>query len=134
MNLDVANRIAALAVDCLDAEKLADFWCQVLDWQVVERDEYGVSIAAAGGPFTIDFLTVPDGPKTSKNRLHLDVRATDRDQEAELQRLLSLGATPADIGQGEIDTDDVTWHVLADPEGNEFCLLRGRSDPQPERQ
>jgi hypothetical protein len=65
------------------------------------------------------FLRVPEG-KAVKNRLHLDLRPADgTDQAAELERLLDLGATPVDIGQG-----DVTWHVLADPEGNEFCLLR----------
>ena len=63
------------------------------------------------------FLVVPE-PKTVKNRLHFDLNATDRDQEAELQRLLDLGATQVDIGQGE-----VSWHVLADPEGNRFCVV-----------
>ena len=57
--------------------------------------------------------------------LHIDVNATDRDQEAELERLLSLGARPADIGQ----TGHEQWHVLADPEGNEFCLLKAQLDP-----
>lgn len=119
----MANRITALAVDCQDGERLADFWTQVLGWQITERDDEGsVSIGPAdGGPFTIDFVVVPDGPKMTKNRVHLDVNATDRDQDAELQRLLELGAMPIDVGQG-----DVSWHVLADPEGNEFCLLRRR--------
>lgn len=86
-----------------------------------------MSIGAAPGDdkgIQIDFLIVPDGPQTSKNRLHLDVNPTDRDQYAELERLLQLGAVPVDVGQG-----DVSWHVLADPEGNEFCLLRGRREP-----
>ena len=97
----------------------------MLGWQEVERDESGVSIAGSDDPrWQIDFLRVPDGPKTVKNRLHLDVNATDRDQDAELQRLLDLGSRPVDIGQG-----DVSWHVLADPEGNEFCLLRRRVEP-----
>ena len=66
-------------------------------------------------------------PKQVKDRLHLDVVATTgSDQERELQRLLALGATQIDIGQG-----DVSWHVLADPEGNEFCLLRGVVEPGP---
>ena len=64
------------------------------------------------------FELVPE-PKTGKNRLHLDFRPAD--QDAEVQRLLGLGATRADIGQG-----DVSWVVLADPEGNEFCVLSGR--------
>jgi hypothetical protein len=66
-----------------------------------------------------------DDPRRGKLPMHLDVNATDRDQAAELQRLLDLGATPADIGQGA----DVNWHVLADPEGNEFCLLHSRVEP-----
>jgi catechol-2,3-dioxygenase len=122
----MANRITYLCIDCTNAEGLAGFWTQVLGWQVIERDETGVSISAdAHAPFRIDFLTVPDGPKRSKNRLHLDLNATDRDQDAELERLLALGAKKVDIGQG----DDVSWHVLTDPEGNEFCLLRGRVEP-----
>jgi predicted enzyme related to lactoylglutathione lyase len=122
----MANRITSLCIDCSDAELLAGFWSEVLGWQVTEREEYGVRIQESpDAQAAIDFLVVPDGPKTSKNRLHLDVNATDRDQEAELERLLALGARPADVGQ----SDDVTWHVLADPEGNEFCLLRTRVDP-----
>jgi hypothetical protein len=66
-----------------------------------------------------------DEPAPGKSRLHIDVNATDRDQDAELERLLELGARPADIGQ----TGDESWHVLADPEGNEFCLLRRRLAP-----
>ena len=60
-----------------------------------------------------------------KNRIHLDVNATDRDQAAELERLLALGARPVDVGQ----SGEESWHVLADPEGNEFCLLRRTVDP-----
>lgn len=121
----MANRITSLAIDCTDAELLAAFWTDVLGWRVVERDDEGVSIGPDDGAlWGIDFLRVPDGPKTGKNRLHLDLNATDRDQDAELARLLELGATPVDIGQ-----QDVSWHVLADPEGNEFCLLRRRVEP-----
>jgi hypothetical protein len=57
--------------------------------------------------------------------LHIDVNPVDRDQDAELERLLALGARPADVGQ----TGDEQWHVLQDPEGNEFCLLRKRLEP-----
>jgi predicted enzyme related to lactoylglutathione lyase len=121
----MANRITALCVDCADAELLARFWSDVLGWKVTEQDDDGIRIAASeSAPFAIDFLVVPDGPKQVKNRLHLDVKATDRDQDEELARLLELGAREVDIGQGE-----QTWYVLADPEGNEFCLLRGRVSP-----
>jgi hypothetical protein len=122
----MANRITSLCIDCTDPELLAAFWTEVLDWTVAERDEEGIRIQdGPGARFAIDQIFVPDGPKSSKNRLHLDVNATDRDQAAELERLLALGARPVDVGQGADDT----WHVLADPEGNEFCLLRRRVDP-----
>jgi hypothetical protein len=68
-------------------------------------------------------IRTPDA-KVSKNRLHIDLNATDRDQDAEVQRILALGATRVDIGQGE-----QSWVVLADPEGNEFCVLRSTVEP-----
>jgi len=71
------------------------------------------------------FLIRTDEPTNGHARLHIDVNATDRDQDAELERLLTLGARPADIGQ----TGQESWHVLADPEGNEFCLLKARLNP-----
>ena len=113
------NRIASLVVDAADAELLAQFWAGTLGWQVVNRGNYGVSIGVEGSPFEIDFRFVPDGPKPAKNRLHLDVKPLNRDQQAELDRLLALGARQVDVGQG-----DQNWYVLADPEGNEFCLCR----------
>ena len=115
----VENRIASLVIDASDAELLARFWAVALGWQVVNRGSYGVSIAAGHGPFEIDFRFVPDGPKAVKNRLHLDIKPVLRDQQAELGRLLVLGARQVDVGQG-----DRNWYVLADPEGNEFCLCR----------
>jgi catechol 2,3-dioxygenase-like lactoylglutathione lyase family enzyme len=122
----MANRITSLCIDCADPEALATFWTEVLGWQVTEREDGDVVRIEpqAGASFAIDFLRVPDGPKKTKNRLHLDLNATDRDQGAELARLRDLGAVQIDIGQGE-----VTWEVLADPEGNEFCLLRRRVAP-----
>jgi hypothetical protein len=68
-------------------------------------------------------------PRRGKLPLHLDVNATDRDQDAELERLLELGARRADVGQGGPESRTVPWVVLADPEGNEFCLLRRRVEP-----
>lgn len=115
----MTSRIAALSLDAADAPALAAFWCEVLGWRVVDQDETGVSIAApdGSGP-TMDLLVVPEA-KTVKNRLHLDLRADGSTTAQELDRLLALGAVPADVGQGP----DVSWVVLADPEGNEFCLL-----------
>ena len=113
------SRIAALALDAVDPRPVADFWCAVLGWQVVEADDSGVSIGPADGRGTsIDVLKVPEA-KTVKNRMHLDLRADDGTTEQELARLLALGARRVDVGQ----EPDVSWVVLADPEGNEFCLL-----------
>ena len=126
----MANRITTIVVDCHDHERLAAFWCDVLGYEVVERAQEGwVEIGPPGQPAkgpvpTVLFQTVPD-PTPGKVRLHLDLNATDRDQDAELQRLLQLGAVPADVGQ----TGEESWHVLADPEGNEFCLLQARVEP-----
>jgi catechol-2,3-dioxygenase len=118
-HMHVENRIASLVIDATDAERLARFWAAALGWQLVNRGSYGVSIGVDGGPFEIDFRLVPDGPKRIKNRLHLDIKPVNRDQLAELDRLLALGARQVEVGQGARN-----WYVLADPEGNEFCLCR----------
>jgi hypothetical protein len=112
----MALKVGIVAFDCTQPARLAGFWCEALGYQVADSDESGVSIASPDGSgWVIDFLAVPDD-KVVKNRLHLDLRPDD--QEAEVKRLLALGATRVDIGQGE-----VSWVVLADPEGNEFCIL-----------
>jgi hypothetical protein len=125
----MACRFSELVVDSRDPEALAAFWGAVLDYRVLGREEDGsVEIGPAegfGGPApTLVFGPVAERTP-GKLRLHIDVSPTDRDQDAELQRLLDLGATPADVGQ----TGAEGWHVLADPEGNEFCLLKGRLHP-----
>jgi hypothetical protein len=125
----MACRFSELVVDSRDPEALAAFWAAVLDYRVLGREEDGsVEIgpeAGFGGPApTLVFGRVED-PTPGKRRLHIDLNATDRDQDAELERLLGLGAVRADVGQ----TGDEGWHVLADPEGNEFCLLKRRLDP-----
>ena len=113
------SRLTNIVVDALDPAAVADFWCSVLGWQIVEQSDQGVSIAATNGTWpVIDFLPVPE-TKSLKNRLHLDIRADGVSTPQELERLRDLGALPVDVGQ----SPDVTWVVLADPEGNEFCLL-----------
>ena len=118
-HMHVENQVASLVIDATDAELLARSWAAALDWQLIKRGSYGVSIGIDGGPFEIDFRSVPDGPKAVKNRLHLDIKPVSRHQATELDRLLALGARQLDVGQGTR-----SWHVLADPEGNEFCLCR----------
>jgi hypothetical protein len=78
-----------------------------------------------GGPQPTIFLIRNDDPRNGHARLHIDVNPTDRDQDAELECLLAAGARLADIGQPA----EASWHVLTDPEGNEFCLLKTRLDP-----
>jgi predicted enzyme related to lactoylglutathione lyase len=113
------SALATVAIDAASPRRVADFWCAVLGWVVLEEDESGLVIGSADGRWpTIDVCLVPDA-KTVKNRLHFDLRADGTDQQTELQRLLDLGATRVDVGQ----QPDVSWVVLADPEGNEFCLL-----------
>jgi catechol-2,3-dioxygenase len=116
----MGSRFTELVIDCRDARRVADFWAAVLDYKVLESTDELVQIGAADGSGpTLAFAPVPE-PKTLKNRLHIDVNPTGQDQAAELERLFALGARRVDVGQGP----EVSWVVLADPEGNEFCLLR----------
>lgn len=107
-------------VDARDPGALGRWWQQALRWVVVndEPEEFEIRAAPDRLPGLL-FVPVAE-PKTSKNRLHLDFRPDDRD--AEVGRLVALGATRADVGQGE-----QSWIVLADPEGNEFCVLGPRA-------
>ncbi|MEJ5914446.1 VOC family protein [Pseudokineococcus sp. 1T1Z-3] len=115
----MTSRLAAIALDAVDVARVADFWCEVLGWQRVDEGVEVVTIAEAPGVWpALDVLAVPEA-KTAKNRLHLDLRADGTSTAAELARLEALGARRVDVGQGP----DVSWVVLADPEGNELCLL-----------
>lgn len=121
----MACRISELVLDCRDPEALADFWCEVLGFVVLDRDGDDIEIGPRegfGGLQPTLVLSRSDEPRGGKLPLHIDVNATDRDQDAELERLLAVGARHADVGQ----TGEESWFVLADPEGNEFCLLRKR--------
>ena len=122
--------LQCITVDAHNPKALAEFWAEVLGWTVGEDgDDIGWWIerelndpSKTGFP-DILFLKVPDS-KVVKNRLHLDLRPGD--QAAEVARLEKLGAKKIDIGQS---TDsDTTWIVMADPEGNEFCVLSARPD------
>ncbi|WP_406689255.1 VOC family protein [Saccharopolyspora sp. ID03-671] len=124
----MSSRLAVVVIDAQDTEKVAAFWCAVLGWSVVDRDEDGIAIGPPNRNWPrIDVYEVPE-TKTLKNRLHFDLRAEDRTTAEELHRLESLGAHRVDVGQ----SPDDTWVVLADPEGNEFCLLDRAVDDLPD--
>lgn len=126
----MTSKFTELAIDCADPARLARFWCAVLGYEVQDEEDGYVGIGSPAvpegrdrpGPVppTLGFARVAEG-KVVKNRLHIDVNPVDRDQADEVRRLLDLGARHADVGQGE-----ASWVVLADPEGNEFCVLAGR--------
>ena len=122
----MASRITELIVNCRDPRRLADFWCEVLGFTVLDIEGDDIEIGPAGsgfgGPQATLIFNRSDEPKQDNLRLHFDISPVDRGQEEELARLLAVGAVPVDVGQ----SPDASWHVLADPEGNEFCLLRTR--------
>jgi catechol 2,3-dioxygenase-like lactoylglutathione lyase family enzyme len=125
----MACRISELVLKCRDPEVLARFWCEVLDFIELNREAEGcIEIGPRegfGGPQPTIFLIRNDEVENGTARLHIDVNPTDRDQDAELERLLAAGAELVDIGQPA----EASWHVFADPEGNEFCLLKSRLAP-----
>lgn len=130
-----------IVVDCQDPQAQARWWAEALDWVIVyDSEDEAVAVPKHAleeqeqAPITdlatwmrrgqgLVFVPVPEG-KQVKNRLHIDLAPhTSQDREAEIQRLIDLGATRVDVGQ---DEQEVTWTVLADPEGNEFCVLSSR--------
>ena len=127
----MGSRLTEIVVDSRDPAAQAAFWSAVLGYHVVRAEEGQVEIAAwereppdlaeqaRRAPIVpaLVFVAVPEG-KAVKNRLHLDVRPAGCPHEAEVERLIGLGARRADVGQGASP-----WAVLADPEGNEFCVL-----------
>ncbi len=119
----MASKFTELVVDAVDPDRLARFWIAVLGWQPTGKYSGPVEIAdPTGSRPSLVFVPVPE-PKVLKNRLHLDLSPVGCDQEQEVARLIELGARRVDIGQG-----DVPWVVLADPEGNELCVLQTRLD------
>ena len=112
--------ISQLCIDCTDPVVLGRWWAETLGWTIEDDDPEEVWVASDGDAQRgILFLLAREG-KTVKNRLHFDLRPEDgSDQATEVDRLVALGALRMEIGQG-----DAPWVVLADPEGNEFCLLR----------
>jgi hypothetical protein len=114
------GRLASVVIDAVDPDGLARFWVEATGWSIGFKSDDIVRLHRTGEqPPYVEFLRVRDA-KTAKNRLHLDVSARPNgNRVAEADRLISLGARHVDIGQGS----EVPWVVLADPEGNEFCIL-----------
>ena len=123
-------RLQAITVDAHDPRALAEFWAEVLGWKIGEGvNEIEVWIERElGDPNNTGFPDIlflkNSDVKSVKNRLHLDLRPDD--QDAEVRRLEKLGAKRIEIGQSA--DPDTSWVVMADPEGNEFCVLRARSN------
>ena len=118
----MTSAIDTLTVDCADPGVLGRFWAEVLGWRIVYEDGETEIVDPTGRDRPILFQVVPEG-KTTKNRWHLDVRpATSMADEVE--RLVTAGATVRE----RIDEHDNYWTMLQDPEGNEFCVLRGPQD------
>jgi len=121
------TRLVHVVVDARDPAGLARFWAAMLGWQTTDETAEEVDVEPAGYSYPdpaalpLVFVPVPE-PKAVKNRVHLDLASSSDEHQAELTaRARDLGAVPVDVGQG-----DVPWAVLADPEGNEFCILEPR--------
>jgi predicted enzyme related to lactoylglutathione lyase len=113
-------RLHHIVIDAHDLPKLARFWTQALGWKVLSEREREIVIGTdENAPVGICFMPVTD-QKIVKNRVHLDITTEAQDRDQEIDRLLGLGAQHADVGQ----TGKESWTVLADPEGNEFCVIR----------
>jgi hypothetical protein len=122
----MAAMLREIVIDCNDPALVAGFWSHVLGWQVQEH--HGVLWMSESGDWrdlSLVFAQVPER-KSAKNRIHLDVSPGGCERDEEVARLRALGAQPADVGQR-----DTPWAVLADPEGNEFCVLGRRADTTP---
>ncbi|HEV2451750.1 MAG TPA: VOC family protein [Streptosporangiaceae bacterium] len=113
-------RLHHIVVDAHDLPRLARFWAQALGWKILSEREREIVIGTdENAPIGMCFMPVTD-TKTVKNRVHLDLTSAAGDRDREIERLLALGARRVDIGQ----TGTESWIVLADPEGNEFCVVR----------
>ncbi|HEY3952980.1 MAG TPA: VOC family protein [Streptosporangiaceae bacterium] len=113
-------RLHHIVIDAHDLPALARFWTQALGWKILSEREREIVIGTEdNAPIGICFMPVA-GTKKVKNRVHLDLTSSAADRDQEIDRLLAIGARRVDIGQ----TGAESWTVLADPEGNEFCVVR----------
>jgi len=127
----MTSLISHTSVDCSDAFALSEWWKQVLGYVDIDGDpnEPGheeCMIRSAETGHQLLFIEVPDARQV-KNRLHFDLRPADGTRDEEVARLLAIGATQVD-DQREVRGDGTGWMVLADPEGNEFCVLRSDAE------
>jgi hypothetical protein len=117
------SRVDTLTIDCADPRSLASFWTQALGYELKEAlDDVAEIVDPSGRGWPLLFIVVPEG-KSVKNRLHLDVRPPASMNE-EVERLEAAGATV----QRRVDEGGSFWTIMQDPEGNEFCVLRGPED------
>lgn len=113
-------RLHHIVIDAHDLPALAAFWSAALGWPLLSQREREIVVGpSVDAPVGLCFMPVTDA-KVVKNRLHLDLTTSAEDRDAEIERLIALGASRVEIGQ----TGEESWTVLADPEGNEFCVLR----------
>ncbi|MGX1542068.1 VOC family protein [Streptomyces adustus] len=119
----MSSAIRHVTVDCADAYALGSFWSKVLDQPLHDDDHPGDPEALIEGAGLL-FVTVPEA-KAAKNRVHFDLQPQDRTRDEEVERLLALGARLVDDRRKE---DGTGWAVLADPEGNEFCVERSAAE------
>jgi catechol 2,3-dioxygenase-like lactoylglutathione lyase family enzyme len=119
----LALTVDALTFDCADARRMVDFWCAALGYELDDIDEEGAYVVdPAGRGWALFFQVVPEA-KAVKNRLHLDLRPPDS-MAKEVERVRALGASE----QRFVEESGSFWTVMLDPEGNEFCVLRGPED------
>jgi catechol 2,3-dioxygenase-like lactoylglutathione lyase family enzyme len=117
------SNVDTLTIDCADPRRLAAFWTLALGYELRASTDRDAEIAdPSGRGWPLLFQVVPEA-KSVKNRLHLDIRAP-RSMDEEVQRLEAAGATV----QRRVDDEGNFWTVMQDPEGNEFCVLRGPED------
>ncbi|MDH2414965.1 VOC family protein [Nocardioides sp. CER19] len=120
--------ITDITFDAGDARALATFWANLLGWQVFYDDDPVVLVAPhypTLGKTTMLFIPVPEG-KTAKNRVHLDLTPTDMTRDEQVEQAIALGATV--VGDHREEEDGGGWVTLADPEGNEFCIVRSDAE------
>jgi len=121
---DMPLRLHHIVVDAHDLPSLARFWADALGWQILSVREQEVVVGAeSDASLGLCFMPAGSSRKTVKNRVHLDLTTTADDRESEITRLMGLGARLVDVGQ----TGQESWDVLADPEGNEFCVVRPKT-------